>query len=176
MNPSKVSTSLLSSPSWSSSRLVCYSRWPNKSIKNQTLHCTIGTQSLREFVQLPFKVGILTNRDLSLEVPSEELGSFNSRFVCIPELEMDFKVGTVGDMRRERESSPFPPAGFWTTASSGHRSIKRATWLDRHEQHHHRTAIQSRSYPCVDLPFPTRFTLNMWLILRSSREADTRNV
>ena len=40
---------------------------------------------------MPFKVGILTSRDLALEVPQKELKSYNARFVWVPELERGYR-------------------------------------------------------------------------------------
>lgn len=80
-------------PCW----LVYYSWRPNRPRKNWTLYRTINLRILRKLTQLPLRTGILTNRDLSLEVPQEELGSFSSRFVWIPELETEDIVGMVAE-------------------------------------------------------------------------------
>ena len=77
--------------------LVYYSLRSNRPRKSWTLHRTISVRMLRKLTHLPFKVGILTNRDLSLEVPEKELKSFNARFVWIPELEKEDIVGVVGE-------------------------------------------------------------------------------
>ena len=84
---------LIQLPCW----LIYYSWRPNRPRKSWTLYRTINLQILRKLTQLPLKTGILTNRDLSLEVPQEELGSFNSRFVWIPELETEDLVGMVAE-------------------------------------------------------------------------------
>jgi len=80
-------------PCW----LIYYSWRPNRPRKSWTLSRTINLRILRKLALLPFKAGILSNRDLSLEVPQEELGSFNSRFVWIPELEKEEIVGMVAE-------------------------------------------------------------------------------
>jgi len=80
-------------PCW----LIYYSWRPNRPRKRWTLYRTISVRMLRKLTKLPLKIGLLTNRDLSLEVPQEELGSFNSRFVWIPELEKEDIVGIVAE-------------------------------------------------------------------------------
>jgi len=76
--------------------LIYYSWRPNRPRKGWTLFRTIRVQILRNFAwQLPFKVGVLGRRNLSLEVPQEELEPLNSRFVWIPELEKEDIVGMV---------------------------------------------------------------------------------
>ena len=80
-------------PCW----LVYYSWRPNRPRRSWTLHRTINARMLRKLAQVPFTTGILTNRDLSLEVPQKELESLNSRFVWVPELKEEDIVGTVGE-------------------------------------------------------------------------------
>ena len=78
-------------PCW----LIYYSWRPNRPRRSWTLHRTICARILRKLTQLPTAVGILTNRDLSLEVPQKDLRRYNSRFVWIPELEDEDIVGMV---------------------------------------------------------------------------------
>ena len=80
-------------PCW----LVFYSWRPNRPRKNWTLSRAVHLRILRKLTLLPLKIGVLSNRDLSLEVPQEELGSYNSRFVWIPELEKEDIVGVVAE-------------------------------------------------------------------------------
>ena len=76
--------------------LVCYSWRPNRPRKTWTLYRTMRVQMLRSFAwQLPFKLGVFGRRNLSLEVPQEELEQLNSRFVWIPELKKEDIVGMV---------------------------------------------------------------------------------
>ena len=75
--------------------LVYYSWRPNRPRKSWTLFRTICAQIIRQLAQLPYTAGVLFKRNLSLEVPQEELESFNSRFVWMPELEKEDIVGTV---------------------------------------------------------------------------------
>ena len=78
-------------PCW----LIYYSRRSNRPRKTWTLQRTIGIRMIRRLGQLPLIVGLLNNRDLSLEVPQKELESFNARFVWVPELEKEDVVGIV---------------------------------------------------------------------------------
>ena len=78
-------------PCW----LIYYSWRPNRPRKPWTLYRTINAQMLRNLGQLPFKVGVRSRRDLSLEVPQEELEPLSSRFLWIPELEKEDIVGMV---------------------------------------------------------------------------------
>ena len=80
-------------PCW----LIYYSWRPNRPRKTWTLHRTICARMLRKLSQLPTTAGVLTNRDLSLEVPQKKLGWYNSRFVWVPELEREDIVGIVGE-------------------------------------------------------------------------------
>ena len=86
-------TAFVQLPCW----LIYYSWRPNRPRKTWSLHRTIRTRMVRKFGQLPFKVGLLTNRDLSLEVPQKDLESFNARFVWVPELEKEDMAGMVGE-------------------------------------------------------------------------------
>lgn len=80
-------------PCW----LIYYSWRRNRPRKSWTLYRTIVIRMLRKLTQLPLKAGVLSRRDLSLEVPQKELGSYNSRFVWIPELEKEDIVGVVAE-------------------------------------------------------------------------------
>jgi len=80
-------------PCW----LVYYSWRPNRPRKSWTLFRTVNVQMIRNFARLPFKAGVFSKRNLSLEVPQKELGPFNSRFVWIPELEKEDIVGVVDE-------------------------------------------------------------------------------
>ena len=86
-----VVTVFVQLPCW----LIYYSWPPNRPRANWTLHRTINAWLIRRISQLPFRIGIFSNRDLSLEVPQEELESHNARFVWIPELEKEDVVGLV---------------------------------------------------------------------------------
>lgn len=78
-------------PCW----LVYYSWRSNRPRKTWTLYRTINAQMIRALGHLPFDAGVLSGRDLSLEVPQEELEPLNARFVWIPELEKEDIVGMV---------------------------------------------------------------------------------
>jgi len=77
--------------------VIYYSWRPNRPRKNWTLSRAIRVRILRKVTQLPLRFGVLGRRDLSLEVPQEELEPFNSRFVWIPELENAEIVGVVAE-------------------------------------------------------------------------------
>ena len=96
-------------PCW----LIYYSWRPNRPRKSWTLYRTINLRILRKLTQLPLKTGILTNRDLSLEVPQEELGSFNSRFVWIPELETEDIVGVVAERAARAGIKSIAIPAYW---------------------------------------------------------------
>ena len=68
---------------------------------------------LRNLALLPFKAGILSRRDLSLEVPQEELGSLNSRFVWIPELEKGDTVGMVEEYASRAGVKSIAIPAYW---------------------------------------------------------------
>jgi len=69
---------------------------------------------LRSFAwQLPFKVGVLSRRDLSLEVPQEELEPLNSRFVWIPELEKGDIVGIVEEYAARAGIKSIAIPAYW---------------------------------------------------------------
>ena len=94
--------------------LVYYSWQPNRPRKSWTLYRTIVVQMLRSFAwQLPFKVGVLTKRDLSLEVPQEELESHNSRFVWIPELEKEDIVGMIEEYAARAGVKSIAIPAYW---------------------------------------------------------------
>ena len=80
-------------PCW----LIYYSWRANRPRKSWTLRRTISVRILRKLTQLPLKIGLLSRRDLSLEVPQKELESLDSRFVWIPELEKEDVVGMVAE-------------------------------------------------------------------------------
>ena len=76
--------------------LIYYSWRPNRPRRTWTLYRTINVKTLRNVGQsLPFKAGVFTKRDLSLEVPQKELEPLRSRFVWIPELEKKDITGMV---------------------------------------------------------------------------------
>ena len=83
---------LIRLPFW----LVYYSWRPNRPRKNWTLYRTIRVQVLRKITNLS-KFGVVDGRDLSLEVPQEELEPLNARFVWIPELGEGDIVGVVAE-------------------------------------------------------------------------------
>ena len=71
-------------------------------------------QMLRSFAwQLPFKLGVFGRRNLSLEVPQEELESFNSRFVWMPELEKEDIVGTVEECASRAGVKSIAIPAYW---------------------------------------------------------------
>lgn len=76
--------------------LAYYSLRSNRPRKNWTLRRTIHLQAFRQLTKLFMEFGIADGRDLSLEVPQEELAPLNARFVWIPELEEDL-VGIVAE-------------------------------------------------------------------------------
>ena len=77
--------------------LIYYSWRPNRPRKNWTLGRTINVQVLRKLTKLPLKFGVADRRDLSLEVPQEDLEPLNVRFVWIPELDEKDIVGVVAE-------------------------------------------------------------------------------
>ena len=86
-------TTSLRIPYW----LIYYSWQPNRPRKSWTFRRTINVQILRKVAQLPLKLGVHDGRNLSLEVPQEELESLNARFVWVPELEKEDIVGMVAE-------------------------------------------------------------------------------
>ena len=80
-------------PCW----LIYYSWRPNRPRKSWTLQRTIAVRILRKTTRIALGLGVLEGRDLSLEVPQEELESLNARFVWIPELEKEDIVGMVAE-------------------------------------------------------------------------------
>ena len=93
--------------------LVYYSWRPNRPRKTWTLRRTIMTRIVRKFALLPFKVGILTSRDLALEVPQKELKSYNARFVWVPELERGDIVGMVGEYAAKAGVESIAIPAYW---------------------------------------------------------------
>jgi len=94
--------------------LVYYSWQPNRPRKGWTLFRTIRVQILRSFAwQLPFKVGVLGRRNLSLEVPQEELEPLSSRFVWIPELEKEDIVGMVEEYAARAGVKSIAIPAYW---------------------------------------------------------------
>ena len=84
---------LLQLPFW----LIYYSWPPNRPRKSWTLRRSIWVRTLRNLIKLSLNFGVRDGRDLSLEVPQEELESLNARFVWIPELEKEEIVGAVAE-------------------------------------------------------------------------------
>ena len=82
--------------------LIYYSWRPNRPRKAWTLRRTIHIQILRKVTQLPFKLGVVDGRDLSLEVPQKELESLNARFVWVPEPSSVYILTHSGDGGRTR--------------------------------------------------------------------------
>ena len=93
--------------------LIYYSWRPNRPRKSWTLHRTISVRIVRNLTRLPFTAGLRTNRDLSLEVPQNELGPFNSRFVWIPELEEEDIVGMVGEYATRAGVKSISIPAYW---------------------------------------------------------------
>ena len=96
-------------PCW----LIYYSWPPNRPRKTWTLQRTIWAQIIRELGQLPFKAGLLGDRDLSLEVPQKDLERFNARFVWIPELEKEDIVGVVGEQAARAGVESIAIPAYW---------------------------------------------------------------
>ena len=93
--------------------LVYYSWRPNRPRKTWTLHRTISAWMIRKLTQLPTTAGVLTNRDLSLEVPQKELRRYNSRFVWIPELGKEDVVGVVGEYAARAGVESITIPAYW---------------------------------------------------------------
>jgi len=96
-------------PCW----LIYYSWRPNRPRKAWTLYRTINAQIIRAFGQLPFKAGVRSRRDISLEVPQEELEPLSSRFVWIPELEKEDIVGMVEEYAARAGVSSIAIPAYW---------------------------------------------------------------
>ena len=62
---------------------------------------------------MPLKVGVLDGRDLSLEVPQEDLESLNARFIWIPELEKEDIVGEVAEHAAEADIESIAIPAYW---------------------------------------------------------------
>src|ERR1700749_4312697 len=77
--------------------LIYYSWRPNRPRKAWSIYRAIIVRVHREVTLLPVKFGLRGRRDLSLEVPQENLESYNSRFTWIPELEEEDIVGVVAE-------------------------------------------------------------------------------
>ena len=93
--------------------LIYYSWRPNRPRKNWTLRRTINVQIIRNLSKLPFKVGVRSNRDLSLGVPQGELERYNSRFVWIPELEKEDIVGMIGEYAKRAGVKSMTVPAYW---------------------------------------------------------------
>jgi len=96
-------------PCW----LIYYSWRPNRPRKAWTLYRTISARMLRNLGQLPFKAGVLSRRDLSLEVPQEELEPLSSRFLWIPELDKEDIVETVEEYAARAGVKSIAVPAYW---------------------------------------------------------------
>lgn len=104
-----VTTLFIRLPWW----FIYYSWRPNRPRKSWTLRRTIMVQLLRQITKLPMKFGIVDGRDLSLEVPQEELESLHARFVWIPELDKEDIVGIVAEHADRAEVKSIAIPGYW---------------------------------------------------------------
>ena len=100
---------LLQLPCW----LIYYSWPPNRPRKSWTLRRAIHVRVLRNLTQLPLKFGVSDGRNLSLEVPQEELESLNARFVWIPELEKEDIVGVIAEHATRAGISSIAIPAYW---------------------------------------------------------------
>ena len=96
-------------PCW----LIYYSWRPNRPRKTWTLYRTINARMLRNVGQLPFKTGVLSRRDLSLEVPQEELEPLSSRFLWIPELGKEDIVGMLEEYAARAGVKSIAIPAYW---------------------------------------------------------------
>ena len=98
-------------------RLPCwliYHSWrPNRPRRTWTLRRTVGTRMIRKFTQLPLKIGLLTNLDLSLEALPKGLGLFNARYVWVPELGKEDIVGMVGERAARAGVESIAIPAYW---------------------------------------------------------------
>ena len=100
---------LIRLPFW----LIYYSWRQNRPRKSWTLRRTINVQILRRLSKFFFELNMVGRRELSLEVPQEELELLNARFVWIPELGEEDIVGVVAEHAdRARIKSIAIPA-YW---------------------------------------------------------------
>ena len=104
-----LATTLFQLPWW----LIYYSWPPNRPRKSWTLRRSIYVRILRKITQLPFKFGVHDGRDLSLEVPQEELESLNARFVWITELEKEDIVGVVAEHATRAGINSIAIPAYW---------------------------------------------------------------
>jgi len=110
-------------PCW----LIYYSWRPNRPRKTWTLYRTINARMVRNLGQLPFKAGVLSRRDLSLEVPQEELEPLSSRFLWIPELVKEDIVGMVEEYAARAGVKSISIPAYWM--------LKEGTkWSSAHEK------------------------------------------
>jgi acetyl esterase/lipase len=93
--------------------LIYYSWRPNRPRKSWTLQRTINVRVMRKITQLPLKLGALDGRDISLEVPQQELESLNARFVWIEELEKEDIVGVVAEHAARAGITSIAIPAYW---------------------------------------------------------------
>ena len=137
-------------PSW----LIYYSWRPNRPRKGWTFRRAIMVRIFREVMRLPLKIGVFFDRDLSLEVPQEELEQYNSRFVWVPELEKEDIVGMVGEhAARAKVKSVVVPA-FWILKDGVKWSpaYEKAQKDEKVMLYLHGGAFMVRFHPALNLP------------------------
>ena len=145
-------------PCW----LIYYSWRPNRPRKTWTLQRTVGTRMVRKFTQLPLKVGLVTTRDLSLEVPQKDLESFNARFVWVPELGKEDIVGMMGEYatRARVESIAIPAYWFLKDGVKWSLACEKAQKDEKVLLYLHGGAFVVRSFSSLYLDFTLIFVID----------------
>jgi hypothetical protein len=105
---------------------IYYSWRSNRPRRSWTLHRTIRAQLLRQIASLPTKYGLFDGRDLSLEVPQEELEPLSARFVWIPELKEDL-VGALGEHAASAGVKSIAIPAYWILKEG-------SRWSPEHEK------------------------------------------
>ncbi|KAF9790472.1 alpha/beta-hydrolase [Thelephora terrestris] len=105
---------------------IYYSWRSNRPRRSWTLHRTIRAQLLRQIASLPTTYGLSDGRDLSLEVPQEELEPLSARFVWIPELKEDL-VGALGEHAASAGVKSIAIPAYWILKEG-------SRWSPEHEK------------------------------------------
>ena len=105
---------------------IYYSWRPNRPRKSWTLRRTIQVQILRQITKLSMKFGLVSGRNLSLEVSQEELEPLNARFVWVPELGEDLG-GVVAEHAARVGAKSIAIPAYWILKEG-------SKWSPEHEK------------------------------------------
>lgn len=96
-------------PFWS----IYYSWRPNRPRRSWTRRRAVNVRMFKRFHQVGIELGLRDGRDLSVEVPQEELEPLNARFVWIPELDEGDIVGVVAKHAAMMDVKSISIPAYW---------------------------------------------------------------